>query len=112
MLANLDYVKELALASRDALENDKPREFGNILHEHWIHKKKRSSGMSNSQIDEWYETARANGAIGGKLVGAGGGGFLMFYAEDRARLRSSMKQAGLDEVRFAFDFEGTKVLLD
>jgi D-glycero-alpha-D-manno-heptose-7-phosphate kinase len=111
MLANLHYVKELAMASQKALEAGKATEFGEILHEHWEHKKKRSCGMSNGHIDEWYELGRANGAIGGKLVGAGGGGFLMFYANDRRRLRQVMKKAGLDEVRFAFDFEGTKVLL-
>jgi len=55
--------------------------------------------------------ARRNGAIGGKLVGAGGGGFLMFYASDRNKLRSAMAQAALEEVRFRFDFEGTKVVL-
>jgi D-glycero-alpha-D-manno-heptose-7-phosphate kinase len=111
MLANLHYVKELAMASQKALEAGKATEFGEILHEHWEHKKRRSCGMSNGHIDEWYELGRANGAIGGKLVGAGGGGFLMFYAKDRRRLRQVMKKAGLDEVRFAFDFEGTKVLL-
>jgi len=67
--------------------------------------------MSNPQIDEWYELGRKNGAIGGKLVGAGGGGFLMFYAEDRPKLRHAMIHAGLEEVRFRFDFEGTKILL-
>ena len=66
--------------------------------------------MSNPQIDEWYELAMKNGALGGKLVGAGGGGFLMFYAEDHKRLRQAMTRVGLDEVRFRFDFEGTKVL--
>ena len=60
------------------------------MHEHWEHKKRRSGGMSNPQIDEWYELGRKNGAIGGKLVGAGGGGFLMFYAEDHRRLRAAM----------------------
>ena len=80
------------------------------MHEHWEHKKRRSAGMSNPQIDEWYELARANGALGGKLIGAGGGGFLMFYAEDKARLRDAMREAGLEEVRFRFDFEGTAVV--
>ena len=84
--------------------------FGELMHEHWEHKKRRSGGMSNPQIDEWYELGRKNGAIGGKLVGAGGGGFLMFYAEDHRRLRQAMAKAGLEEVRFRFDFEGTKVL--
>ena len=72
--------------------------------------KRRSGGMSNPQIDEWYQLGMRNGAVGGKLVGAGGGGFLLFYAEDRNRLRQAMQQAGLEEVRFRFDYEGTKVL--
>jgi len=110
MLDNLHYVKELAVASKQALEAGRPKDFGAILHEHWEQKKRRSQGMSNPKIDEWYELGRANGAIGGKLVGAGGGGFLMFYTEDRSRLRQAMKNVGLDEVRFSFDFEGTKVL--
>jgi D-glycero-alpha-D-manno-heptose-7-phosphate kinase len=67
--------------------------------------------MSNPQIDKWYSLAMNNGAVGGKLVGAGGGGFLMFYASDRSRLRQAMSDAGLEEVRFRFDFEGTKVVL-
>lgn len=111
IIDNLHYVKELAVASQKALENNRNREFGEILHTHWENKKRRSAVMTNPKIDEWYELARSNGAIGGKLVGAGGGGFLMFYAEDRARLREVMRRAGLDEVRFAFEFEGTKVLL-
>ncbi len=85
-------------------------DFGALLHDHWEHKRKRSGGMSNPQIDEWYDLGRNNGALGGKLVGAGGGGFLMFYAEDHRRLRAAMSKAGLEEVRFRFDFEGTKVL--
>jgi D-glycero-alpha-D-manno-heptose-7-phosphate kinase len=92
------------------LEAGNTHEFGEIMHEHWLHKRKRSEGMSNPQIDEWYELGRVNGAVGGKLVGAGGGGFLMFYAEDHKRLRQAMSCAGLEEVRFRFDFEGTKVL--
>jgi D-glycero-alpha-D-manno-heptose-7-phosphate kinase len=111
MLANLHYVKELGLRSQVALEAGRTAEFGEIMHEHWEHKKKRSGGMSNPQIDEWYELGRQNGALGGKLVGAGGGGFLLFYAQDRKQLRQAMVHAGLEEVRFRFDFEGTKVLL-
>ncbi|HOW58705.1 MAG TPA: galactokinase [Candidatus Omnitrophota bacterium] len=111
MIENLHLTKEMGARSRQALEVGKPAEFGALLHEHWEHKKKRSDGMSNSQIDEWYELGRKNGALGGKLVGAGGGGFLLFYAEERARLRQAMSKARLEEVRFHFDFEGTKVLL-
>ena len=110
MLENLHYIKDLGLRSKDALENGDLIQFGELMHEHWEHKKKRSPGMSNSQINDWYELGRANGAIGGKLVGAGGGGFLMFYAEDKKHLRHAMMQAGLEEVRFRFDFEGTKVV--
>jgi D-glycero-alpha-D-manno-heptose-7-phosphate kinase len=111
MLRNLHYVKELGLRSQAALESGDVVRFGELMHEHWVHKKRRSSRMSNEQIDSWYELARQNGALGGKLVGAGGGGFLMFYASDRNRLRSAMAHAGLEEVRFRFDFEGTKVVL-
>ena len=111
MLNNLHYVKDLGLRSKDALLNGRTSEFGALMHEHWEHKRKRSKDMSNSQIDEWYELGRNNGALGGKLVGAGGGGFLMFYAGDRNRLRHAMSKAGLEEVRFRFDFEGTKTLI-
>ena len=107
MLNNLHYVKELGHRSREALESGDPVRFGEIMHEHWDQKKRRSGGMSNAQIDQWYSLARGNGAIGGKLVGAGGGGFLMFYARDRDQLKQAMTKAGLEEVRFRFDFEGT-----
>ena len=111
MLANLHYIKELGLSSKDALIAGRTSEFGSLLNDHWQHKRKRSKGMSNPQIDEWYELGMKNGGLGGKLVGAGGGGFLMFYAEDRNRLRRVMAKAGLEEVRFRFDFEGTKTLI-
>jgi D-glycero-alpha-D-manno-heptose-7-phosphate kinase len=110
MLGNLHYVKELGLRSREALESGNTAAFGSLMHEHWQHKKRRTVGVTNPQIDEWYELGRRNGAVGGKLVGAGGGGFLMFYAEDHRRLRAAMATAGLEEIRFRFDFEGTKVL--
>jgi D-glycero-alpha-D-manno-heptose-7-phosphate kinase len=111
MLRNLHYVKELGYRSRVALESGNLVQFGELMHEHWEHKKRRSGRMSNEQIDEWYALGRRNGAVGGKLVGAGGGGFLMFYATDRNLLRHAMANAGLEEVRFKFDFEGTKVIL-
>jgi D-glycero-alpha-D-manno-heptose-7-phosphate kinase len=110
MIGNLHYVKELGLRSLYALERGDNGQFAELMHEHWEHKKRRSTGMSNPQIDEWYELGRTHGAIGGKLVGAGGGGFLLFYSEDHRRLRAAMTRAGLEEVRFRFDFEGTKVL--
>jgi D-glycero-alpha-D-manno-heptose-7-phosphate kinase len=111
MLRNLDYVKSLGYRSKEALESGNLDRFGELMHEHWEHKKRRSGGISNPQIDKWYSLAMRNGATGGKLVGAGGGGFLMFYAADRTRLRKAMAEAGLDEVRFRFDFEGTKIVL-
>jgi D-glycero-alpha-D-manno-heptose-7-phosphate kinase len=110
MIDNLNFIKELGVRSRRALEQGSPAAFGELMHEHWEHKRQRSAGMSNPRIDEWYELGRQHGAIGGKLVGAGGGGFLMFYAEERDRLRTAMHQAGLEEVRFRFDFDGTRVL--
>jgi D-glycero-alpha-D-manno-heptose-7-phosphate kinase len=111
MLANIHYVKDLGYRSKAALESGDTNLFGKLMHEHWEHKKRRSGGMTNPQIDEWYQLAMNNGAIGGKLVGAGGGGFLMFMANDRNKLRHAMTNAGLEEVRFGFDFEGTKVVL-
>ena len=111
MIENLNYVKDLGLRSLRALEAGHLIEFGKLMHEHWEHKKRRSGGMSNPKIDEWYDHATQNGAVGGKLIGAGGGGFLMFYAEDKTRLRHAMTQAGLTEVRFRFDFEGTKTIV-
>jgi D-glycero-alpha-D-manno-heptose-7-phosphate kinase len=111
MLENLHYIKELGFRSKKALEGGNTALFGELMHEHWEHKKVRSGNMSNSRIDEWYKLGRANGAIGGKLVGAGGGGFLIFYTEDPKRLRQAMAHEGLEEVRFRFDFEGTKVLI-
>jgi D-glycero-alpha-D-manno-heptose-7-phosphate kinase len=111
MLKNLHFVKDLGVRSQKALENGNPLLFGELMHEHWEHKKRRSGGMTNPKIDEWYELGRKNGAVGGKLVGAGGGGFLMFYASDRNKLRHAMAKTGLEEVRFRFDFEGTKIVL-
>ncbi len=111
MIENLHYVKSLGLRSRELLESGRLDEFGALMNEHWLFKKKRSPGMSNSQIDAWYELALNNGATGGKLIGAGGGGFLMFHTADRRRLRHALTEAGLTEVRFRFDFEGTKVII-
>ena len=111
MTDNLHFVKELGYQSREALETGDLHRFGELMNVHWEHKKKRSGGMSNPQIDEWYNLAMEHGALGGKLIGAGGGGFLMFYAQDKSRLRHAMMQAGLKEVRFRFDFEGTKIVI-
>ena len=110
MLDNLHFTKELGYKSLDALEAGNLEEFARLMDVHWQRKKARSSGMSNPHINEWYDYAMAHGALGGKLIGAGGGGFLMFYAADKARLRHAMREKGLQEVRFRFDFEGTKVV--
>lgn len=111
MVANLHMVKELGLKSKAALESGDLRALGELMHAHWENKRKRSDGMSNDAIDTWYDLAIANGAMGGKLIGAGGGGFLMFMTDDKEKLRHALRGAGLTEVRFRFDFEGTKVIV-
>ena len=110
MLENLHFTKQLGLQSLVELEAGNLEEFAHLMDIHWQRKKARSKGMSNARIDDWYEYAMENGALGGKLIGAGGGGFLMFYAEDKKKLRHAMREKGLQEVRFRFDFEGTKVV--
>ena len=110
MMENLHFVKELGQQSQAALEGDDLPEFARLMDIHWQRKKERSQSMSNEDINAWYDCAMANGALGGKIIGAGGGGFLMFYAKDKTRLRHAMRERGLKEVRFRFDFEGTKIL--
>ena len=110
MLDNLHFTKDLGYQSLTALESDNLDEFARLMDVHWQRKKVRSSGMSNQHINDWYDHAMAHGALGGKLIGAGGGGFLMFYAADKKKLRHAMREKGLQEVRFRFDFEGTKVV--
>ena len=88
MLANLHYVKENGQATKTALERGDMSDFAALMHDHWLNKRKRSADMSNSQIDKWYEMALDHGAVGGKLVGAGSGGFLLFYAKDQDSLRT------------------------
>lgn len=107
---NLTELKDMAYATQAALESADFSNFAQLLSAQWQQKKRRSQGVSNGQIDRWYELGMASGALGGKLVGAGGGGFLMFYAEDRVRLRHAMIEASLPEVRFRFDFQGTQVV--
>jgi D-glycero-alpha-D-manno-heptose-7-phosphate kinase len=111
VIDNLHYIKDLGRRSYAALlQGDLPR-FAELMNEHWQEKKKRSGEMSNAQIDQWYATAMRNGALGGKLIGAGGGGFLMFYTENKRRLLHAMLEEGLEEVRFRFDFEGSKTMI-
>ena len=110
MIDNLHFVKDLGYKSRRAFEQGDLEEFASIMNLHWEHKKQRSDAMSNNKINIWYDKAMENGALGGKLIGAGGGGFLMFYADDHKKLRHVMRQEGLQEIRFRFDFEGSKVV--
>lgn len=110
MKSNLDQVKQMGFDSRAAFESGNLKKFAEIMNHHWEMKKKRSEQMTNSNINEWYDHAMKNGALGGKLVGAGGGGFLMFYSEDKARLRSAMRKTGLKEVRFRFESQGTRLI--
>ncbi len=107
MVDNLHFVKKLGYESKDALERGDLRGFADIMRVHWEHKKQRSNSMTNEAINDWYNLACQHGALGGKLIGAGGGGFLMFYTEDKTRLRHAMREAGIREVRIRFDFQGT-----
>jgi D-glycero-alpha-D-manno-heptose-7-phosphate kinase len=111
MLDNLEQTKALGLRIRESLEGGRPEEFGAHMHEHWQRKRGRSAGMTNDDIDRWYAAGIANGAIGGKLVGAGTGGFLMFYASDPTSLRAAMAEEGLQETRFSFDLDGSTVIV-
>lgn len=110
MLENLDFIKDLGFRSRNFLINGDLTSFAHLMNEHWEYKRTRSNGMTSNQIDNAYSMALKNGAIGGKLVGAGGGGFLMFYCNDPDRVRSCMSKLGMEEVRFKFDFQGTSVV--
>jgi Predicted kinase related to galactokinase and mevalonate kinase len=111
MIANLHFVKDLGLRSMEALERGYVNEIGKLMDQHWQRKRTRSKFITTPKIDEWYELGMMNGASGGKLLGAGGGGFLLFQTNDKPRLRRAMLGSGLKEVRFAFDFEGTKVII-
>jgi D-glycero-alpha-D-manno-heptose-7-phosphate kinase len=110
ILDNLHCVKQLGYESKAALESGNLSEFANLMNVHWENKRLRSPNMSNSLIDDYYCLARRHGALGGKLIGAGGGGFLMLYTENRTRLRRAMTEAGLREVRMRFDPEGARVV--
>ena len=110
MIEHLHQIKQYGYDSKTALESGDLRTFAEIMHEHWQRKKFRSKSMTNSAIDDYYELARKHGALGGKLIGAGGGGFLMLYSEDKTRLRHALREAGLREVRMRFDFEGSSLM--
>lgn len=110
--AALHTVKEIGWQVKEALETGNLRRFGELLDHHWQSKKRLSTRVSGEHIDRWYDLAKRNGALGGKIIGAGGGGFFMFYCDNhnKARLREAMAAEGLREMRFAIDFEGSKVL--
>ena len=112
--AALHRVKEIGWESKAALETGDLLRFGQLMDEHWQCKRKLSSKVSSDQIDRCYELARTNGALGGKILGAGGGGFFLFYCHnsDKTRLRHAMAETGMKEMRFAIDFEGSKVLVN
>lgn len=109
-IKNMDYNKELGIRSKTALEQGDLEAFGGLMHEHWMNKRARQANMSNSDIDDIYQAGLASGAIGGKVIGAGGGGFVMFYAQDRLKLRRRMKELGLRELHFNFHSQGTCLL--
>lgn len=114
MIENLHSIKEIGLETRRLLEKGNIDALGELLHIHWETKKKRSRNISNPFIDECYEAARKNGAIGGKIMGAGGGGFFMFYCNnsDKSRVSQTIKKMGLKPMKFRFDFEGAKILVN
>ncbi len=111
MIESLHRVKAIGEASLTALQKGDTAGFGALMNDHWEHKKRRSATMSNPAIDAWYRMGMENGALGGKLVGAGSGGFLLFYAKDTDQLRRSFSSEGLTEVRFQFDHDGAVVLV-
>jgi D-glycero-alpha-D-manno-heptose-7-phosphate kinase len=114
VIESLHKTKELGMAIKESLEAGDLVEFGRLLHEHWVNKKSRSSQISDARIDRIYEVARSNGALGGKLVGAGGGGFLMLLSDNgnTRRVREAVSAEGLRDMPFRFDLEGAKTLLD
>jgi len=110
MFENLDEIKKIGYQFSDLLEKNDLQEYAKLMNYHWKIKQQRSKGMTNRKINFVYNQALKNGAIGGKLVGAGGGGFLLFYSKDKIKLRKKMKSFKLQELEFKIDFEGTKLL--
>jgi D-glycero-alpha-D-manno-heptose-7-phosphate kinase len=106
MINNLHRTKQLGWRSRDLLVAGDVEGYADLMHEHWMHKRERSPGMANERIDSLYETARKSGVIGGKLVGAGGGGFILVYSARPEETRRAMANASAQELSFDFDFGG------
>ena len=111
IIENLNFVQSLAYEIKNSLLKGDLENFGYLMNEHWKYKISRSKNMTNSTINKCYDFALTNGALGGKIVGAGGGGFLLFYTETPSKLRQALKKINLSEVRFKFDFEGVKQIL-
>lgn len=114
VVESLHFTRELGYRIKAALESGEIEQFGLLLDEHWQNKKRRSAGISNDKIDHWYDLAKQHGALGGKVVGAGGGGFLMLYCRNssKAAVRRILSAQGLKEMPFDFDFEGAKVVIN
>lgn len=106
----LHQIKEIGYQSANALAHGHLSEFSHLMNDHWMIKTHAFPQTTTPAIDRWYTLARQSGALGGKLVGAGGGGFLLFYATDKSALRRAMHTAGLSEAHFRFDFDGTTLL--
>jgi D-glycero-alpha-D-manno-heptose-7-phosphate kinase len=106
MVENLHRTKEMGQESRRLLEAGEIEAYAEVMHEHWENKRRRSPGMANERIDTLYTLARRSGALGGKLVGAGGGGFLLVYAERPEDTRQAMAAGGAPELVFDFEFQG------
>jgi len=114
IIQNLHQIKEIGLETRKYLERGQIDMLGELFHVHWETKKKRSQKMSDPFIDECYDVARKNGALGGKLIGAGGGGFLMFYCNNssKPKVLKAMQKMGLRWEPFHLDFDGAKILIN
>jgi D-glycero-alpha-D-manno-heptose-7-phosphate kinase len=113
VVGSLQEILQIGRETATCIERGSLRRFGELMDQHWQSKKRLARDITNPRIDYLYELGRDNGAIGGKISGAGGGGFLMFYCEeDKTRLRKAMRGAGLRELNFRFEFEGSKVVFD
>ena len=110
MLENLNTVKQFGYETKRILESGKLNDLGKIMHQHWMYKKERSPSMTNKKIDHYYDYGIKNGALGGKLIGAGGGGFLMFYTNNSILLEKKFKKFGLKKLEFDFEFSGTQLI--
>ena len=112
-MESMHYIKDIGYKILEAVESGNITDVGLMFDEHWQYKKKISTKMTSPHFDKIYEIAKENGALGGKLSGAGGGGFFLFYVEENhTRFREVMKSLELREMRYRFDFEGTKVLVN